>query len=472
MNQLEALLLEIETRKSRPKFALEDFLFKEQLDFVRDPAPFKTAVCTRRSGKTIACAADLIYTAKNNRGVICVYITLSRSNAKKIIWPEIKKINRDYQLGGVPNESELSLRFPKEDSVVYCSGASDKTEIEKFRGLAIKKAYLDESQSFPQYIKDLVDDVISPALMDYAGVLCLIGTPGPVPTGFFYDCANSSDWSHHAWTFWSNPYIALKSGLTHKEVLDRELKRRGVSSEDPSIQREWFGKWILDSDALVFHYKKERNDYFDIPEKDLTYILGVDFGYSDADAIAVLAWSENSPVTYLVDELVVNKQGITELARQIESFQRRYNVSKIVADFGALGKKISEEIIRRFHIPLEPADKTRKIESIELLNDAMRRGHFKAKANSRFANDCMLVEWDKDKSSPEKKIVSNRFHSDICDAVLYSFRNSPAFTWTPAPIRPKVGTTEWAKEEARRMEEAAEEHFAKIHENNSNLDWI
>lgn len=470
--RLEAVLNEIARRKAQPKFLLKDFLFKEQLDFVNDPAPFKTAVCTRRSGKTIACAADLVWTAKNNKGVICVYITLSRSNAKKIIWPEIKKINRDYQLGGVPNESDLSIRFPKEESIVYCSGASDKTEIEKFRGLAIKKVYLDESQSFPSYIKDLVDDVISPALMDYAGVLCLIGTPGPVPTGFFYDCANSNDWSHHAWTFWSNPYIAIKSNLTHSEVLERELKRRGVTSEDPSIQREWYGKWVLDSDSLVFHYKEETNHYTQMPIAKPVYIMGVDFGYEDADAISILCWNENSPTTYLVEEVVVAKQGITPLANQIEFLQKKYGVSKIVADFGALGKKIAEEIIRRHKIPLEAADKSRKVESIELLNDAMRRGHFLAKRDSRFANDCMLMEWDKDKSNPEKKIVSDRFHSDICDAVLYSFKYSPAYTWTPPEIKPKYGTPEWATAETKRMEEAAEEHFSKINGNSSDLDWI
>lgn len=458
MSLLETLA-ELESRLNGSSFKLEDFLFKEQLAFVKDPLPFKTAVCTRRSGKTVGCAADLVHTAHTNSGVTCLYITLSRSNAKRIIWPEIKKINREFNLGGVPNETELSLNFPANESIIYLSGASDRTEIEKFRGLAIKKVYLDESQSFPQYIKDLVDDVISPALMDYAGTLCLIGTPGPIPTGFFYECSQSPDWAHHTWTFWQNPYIAIKSGLTHQEVLDRELKRRGVTHEDPSIQREWFGKWILDTNSLVFRYSSEINDYRELSPENYIFIMGVDFGFEDADAISILAWSEKSPITYLVEECVIAKQGITPLVSKIEELYKRYNVSKIVADFGGLGKKIAEEMIKRYQIPLVAAEKSRKVESIELLNDAMRRGHFLAKKNSRFAADCLLVEWDKDKSTPEAKRISDRFHSDICDAVLYAFRESPAYAWSPAPVKPKYGTIEWAKEQVTEMEEAAEEYF-------------
>lgn len=456
MNDKEILAELLKRRKSN--FKLKDFLFKEQLSFVNDPSPFKTAVCSRRSGKTIACAADLIHTSITNKGVTSLYVTLSRSNAKKIIWPEIKRINRIFNLGGVPNESDLSMKFNTE-SILYCSGAGDKTEIEKFRGLAFKKNYLDEAQSFPPYIRDLVDDVLSPGLMDHAGTLCLIGTPGPVPAGFFYECSHSDLWSRHSWTFQDNPHILLKSGLSYQEILNREIKRRGVTLEDPSIQREYFARWVLDSDALVYHYREETNHYDVMPPGKYIYIMGLDFGYEDADAIAILAWSEHSPTTYLVEELVINKQGITPLVNQIESLRKKYDISKIAADFGGLGKKISEEISRRYQIPLQPADKSRKAESIEIMNDSLRTARFKARKDSRFSQDAMLLEWDKDKSTPERKVISDRFHSDILDATLYAFRESPAFAWTPPIEKPKYKSPEWYKNEVDEMERAAEDHF-------------
>lgn len=434
------------------KFNITSFLFDKQLTFVQDPAPFKIAVCSRRAGKTIACAADLIHTAINNTGIMCLYITLSAANAKRILWKELKKIDTNAKLEGIFNEADLSVTF-KNNSVIYLSGAKDKSEIEKFRGHAINLCYIDECQSFRSYIQDLIDDIIAPALLDTAGKLCLIGTPGPVPSGYFYDCSVSESWSKHNWTFWDNfKWPALSQGYTHQQLFDRELKRRGISSGEPGIQREYFGKWLLDLESLLIKYDKKVNHFDTIPVKlKYNYIMGIDVGFKDADAICVLAWSPDDPTTYLVEEVLTTKQGITELAEQIEILDKKYKVDKMIMDMGALGKKIGEEIIRRHKIPVEAADKSRKMENIELLNDALRRGHFKAKNTSRFVQDSYKVEIDWDKSTAERMVVSDSYHSDIIDSVLYAFKVSPAYSWEPAPLAPRYGTKEWADAQEESM---------------------
>lgn len=441
-------------------FDITEYLFKEQLEFVRDPAPNKVAVCSRRSGKTTSCAAHLIETATSNEEVVCLYITLSRNNAKKIIWRELKKINREFKLGGVENLSELSMTFPSTRSIVYLSGAKDTNEIEKFRGLALKLCYIDEGQSFREYIKELIDDVLAPALMDYAGTLCLIGTPGPIPTGYFHDCSEKKGtWSKHAWNFFDNPFLTVKSKMTHQQMLDRELLRRGVDVSDPSIQREWFGKWVLDSDSLLLHYQEALNHFSELPADKYNYIMGIDLGFNDADAIAVLAWSETSPYTYLIEEVVVNKQGLTELVGQIQALQKKYPISKMVIDEGGLGKKLAEEMRRQHGIPVQAADKARKMENIAFMNDALRTGRLKAPAKSKFAQDTYLVEIDRDKSTPDKIKVSNKYHSDIIDAVLYAFKESPAFSYLPpTPKTPKTDPR-WGKEQEEEMWSAAQSHF-------------
>ena len=390
--------------------------------------------------------------------MVCLYITLSRSTAKRLVWPTIREINRQYGLGGKENITELSITFPN-GSVIYLSGASTEAEIEKFRGLPLKLVYIDECQSFREYIRELVDDVIAPALMDFAGHLALIGTPSAVPTGYFHDCSNSDSWSHHAWNFFDNPFIASKSKMTHQAILERELKRRGVNLADPSIQREWCGKWVLDSDSLLLHYSAPLNDYEEVQPGKMTYIMGVDLGFLDSDAIAVIAFCDNSPTTWLVEELVCPKQDISNLAEQIETLRSKYDISKIVIDTGGLGKKISEELIRRHRIPMEPADKVRKMENVALLNDALRSGRFKAPRSSRFAQDCFLVEIDREKSTPDRIAVSTRYHSDIIDAVLYAFKLSPAYTYEPPAPKPVEGTKAWYDAEAERLEAAAEEYF-------------
>lgn len=443
------------------QFVLENFLFDKQLAFVRDPEPFKVAVCSRRSGKTVACAAHLIHTAMNTPDCTCLYITLSSVSGKRIIWKEFKKIFKNYGLKAKTNDLELSLTFSN-GSTIYVVGAKDASEIEKFRGLPIKLCYIDECQSFREYIKDLIDDVIAPALMDYAGSLCLIGTPGPVPTGYFHECSVKSEvWSKHHWTFWDNPFIPVTAKMTHQQVFDREMRRRGVSIEDPSVKREWFGKWETDRDSLVYHYNEEKNDFNELPviNQKYNYILGIDVGFHDADALAVLAWSEGSKNTYLVEEVVTTKQGITELVQQIQVLEKKYDISKMVMDMGGLGKKIGEEIIKRYLIPVEAADKARKMENIELLNDSLRTGRFKARRNSKFAEDSYLMEIDKDKSTPERIVVSSRYHSDIIDAVLYAFKCSYAFSYEPIVSRPRYGSKEWADQQSSSMFEAELEGF-------------
>lgn len=461
-----------------PPFLLNDFLFDKQLKFVEDPRPFKVAVCSRRAGKSVACAADLIDTAIKNPHTVCLYITLARTSAERILWPELKKINDKYKLDATFDHIKLSMSFPN-GAVIYCTGAKDASEIEKFRGLALKKVYIDECQSFRSHLKELIDDVLVPALMDHDGSLILIGTPGPVPAGFFAEVSGAArrseaqqiedtdedvdfNWVPYHWTFFDNPHIAIKSKKTHEQVLKRALKMRGVDVTDASIQREFFGKWVLDSNSLWIRYDSKINHFDKIdPHKRWHYILGVDLGYVDSDALAVLAWGEHTNEIYLIEETVTPKQDITDLVDAIKALQKRYDFDKMIIDEGGLGKKMAEEMRRRHHLPLQAADKARKQENVAFLNDALRTGRFKAKADSRFAQDSLLVEIDWDKSSADKIRVSDKYHSDIIDAVLYAFRESPAYTYEPEPEKPRPGTKEWAEAQADDMWEAAQGHFAE-----------
>lgn len=453
-------LLQVLDSKINKKFRIEDFCFKEQIDFIKDPSNFKTAVCSRRAGKTIACISDLIFTAQEHPQVDCLYITLSRVNAKRIFWPQLLKLNREFQLGGHPNEAELTLKLPN-GSVIYVTGAKDKTEIENFRGLAIKKAYIDESQGFRDYIRDLIDDVLSKALFDYNGTLCLIGTPGLIPSGYFYDCSKSKEWSHHHWTMFQNPYIEIKSGKSVKELIKSDCERMGVTIDHPKIRRECFGEWIVDTESLIFIYDKIKNDFNTLPEVPgkWEYIIGVDIGHDDADAIAVIGWNSKIKEAYLIEEFIKNKQGITELADQIEERIKKYDPLKVVMDTGGLGKKIAEELRKRRAIPIHAAEKSRKMEFIELLNDAMRTKRFFAKKESTFAQDCFLIEKDVDKSRTDKIIISDQYHSDICDAVLYAFREALHWTFEPEIPKPIKNSEEYWKKEAEEIEKKLQSDY-------------
>lgn len=463
-----ALILAKNKKPTYESFDLEKICFPQQLAFIRDPNPWVTADCSRRSGKTEVCAYDLLDTAIKNRSVTCLYITLTRSNAERIVWAKLLEINEKYKLGAEVNISKLSLSFPNK-SVIYLSGCKDKSELDKFRGLALKLVYIDEVQSFKSFIRDLVDDVLGPSLADHAGKLKFIGTPAPLQSGFFWELKNNPEYSHHHWTFWDNPYISAKAGIGHTEILERELRRRGVSREHPSIQREWFGKWTVDTDSLVFQYDKIRNNYNEIPQ--LTdYVIGLDFGTDDADAIAVLGWHKHKKELYLVEEYIQNGLSVTEIVNQVDLRLKKYNPIKVVADTGANGKKIALEISKRTGVPVHAAEKSRKIEHITWLNDALRTGYFYARSVSRFAEDCSIVEWDYDKSTSDRLVIKDDPHSDICDAVLYAYVECLHWLSEAAPVKVNI-KDQWIKYTQKLNEDSLENSIKRDKAAESDSDF-
>ena len=141
--ELKKRLAEKEKLAEKPAFLLEDILFDKQLDFVKDISAFRTAVCSRRAGKTIACAADLVHTILTLPRVNCLYVAITRGSAKNIIWRELMQLNQDFELNLDINLVELTIRNPLNDSMLYITGAKDESEIEKLRGMSFKKIYVD-----------------------------------------------------------------------------------------------------------------------------------------------------------------------------------------------------------------------------------------------------------------------------------------------------------------------------------------
>jgi len=462
------ILKRIEALESRltagaAQFDLRQILFEKQLPFGIEASRYVTGVCTRRAGKSYACAAKLIDVAKKKPGCVALYVTLSRINAKRLVWGIVKELAEKHSQAAKVLEADLCIELPN-GSKIYLSGAADESEVEKFRGLALGVVIIDEAQAFPAYLSKLVDEVLAPALMDFAGQIFLVGTPGPVPVGYFHECSVSEAWAHHAWSVVDNPWIERKSGRSPQSLLAEELKRRGVTVDDPSIQREWFGRWVLDKDALVFRFDPELNGR--APARAWQgYVIGVDLGFDDADAIAVLGWRDDSPEIDLVEEWVGAKQSISGLITRVKTAYDKYQPLAVVADTGGLGKKIADEVTQRSGVPIEAAEKERKLEHIELLNDALRTGLFFAAPDSRFADDCMRVEWDR--SKPEKPKISERFHSDVCDAVLYAWRRALAWTSeTPKEPAPKMNTPEWfEKESAKQQRELDDQMEAEFEAN-------
>ena len=486
MKQNQLVIKELQRRAAEaknvsavPVFKIEEFCFPEQLAFAVERKILKSACTSRRGGKTNAIIADFAHTCLAEDGVLCLYITLTTRSARTIIWDELKKVAFRYKWDVKVNEVNLEMFFNKTKSTIRCGGAKDESEIEKYRGLKVRKAYIDEAQSFRPYLRTLINDILLPALRDLNGELGLTGTPGPVPAGPFYEYCMSPNIPNHHWNAFNNPHMHNplgEFGLPQKDLhtrLKEERELKGITEEDPSYQRETYGRWIEDKDSLVFKFNKSLNTFATLPEGRMIYILGSDIGWNDSDAIAILGYNFKDNKVYLVEEFIQNKMTVTEFANAVKRFQVKYAPVKMVMDAGALGKKIQEEIRQRHGINMEAADKHRKLEFIELLNDDLRTEKLKCYHGSRFEQDSNLVVWDR--SDPVKPKVSDVYHTDIGDAVLYAWRECKHYI--TLEHTPKIAKDTEAymdkleQDEADRMAMKADDYDFTIDQNELDAIW-
>jgi hypothetical protein len=440
-------------RNKTQKLSFRDPTFPLQDLFVADTNRFLAAQCSRRAGKTNALALRFFDTLNRHPGAFCLYIALTRESARNIMWPVLEELDDKFKCGLIFTESNLTVSHPN-GARLQLFGADMKNFIRRLKGIKTPGVAIDEAQDFGSHLESLVNDVLTPTLTDYKDSwLAITGTPGPVPSGYFYKITQERKFgfSLHKWTLLDNPYLPQAENF-----LNELIKKHEWEPTHPTLLREWKNQWVLDLQSLLIKYDEKKNHYAQIPQfkTPWTYILGVDIGFRDSDALALLAWHEQSSEIYLVEETTTSGQDISTLSSQIEDYMRRYDVSKIVMDEGGLGKKVAEEIRRRKHIPIQPADKARKMENVAFLNEWLRRGLFRAKHSSRFAQDSFMVQVDWEKTTPDKIRVKDSFHSDIIDAVLYAFKESPAFTFQEPKVKAPYGSKAWAEAEEDEMFEA------------------
>lgn len=457
LRAIEELDRREQLKKARIKLVPLDEKFPEQSKFILDTAKFLGAQCTRRAGKTTGLAIRFCKTMEKHPGTTSLYLAMTRESAKEIMWPVMEELNEQHGLGYEFIESKLIIIHPN-GSRLKLMGADMKNFVKRIRGRKYPAIGIDEAQDFGSHLQSLIDDVLTPSIADFEdGWLAVTGTPGPVPMGYFFDITRNRrfGYSVHEWSILNNPYMPNPEKFIQDLIQKREWKE-----DNPTLLREWRNKWVLDVESLWVKYLEHCN-FESLPPRNYHYIAGIDVGFKDADAIAVMAYSFDSPDTYLIEESINTKQGLTELVNEINRLNTKYKFTKMVIDEGGLGKKLAEELRRRHSIPVHPADKARKQETVEFLNDAIRLNKFKAKSNSRFAQDSYLVQIDWERSSEDKIVLKKGFHSDIIDAAIYAFKESPAYAYVKPKEAPKYGTPEWIEAQTDGLFEKALEYHQK-----------
>lgn len=462
-------------------------LFQQQLDFIDDPSRNKAALCTRRAGKTSMWARYCTMTALQTPRALIRIWAINRLRAKQLLWQEFIDVCARHRVPVKTHETELTIRF-ENGSEIRLLGADKDKEAQKKRGDKTIMEVVLEAQLFGPFLKTLVEDVAEPCLFDLRGTMCLEGTPGPVPTGYWYWITGDANtptvgrwlsegmlvatgaknevgedekervgagWNCHRWSLINNPH------LPHAAVeLEAVRKKRHWTLDTPTYVREYLGKWVRDDGVLFYKFNEGRNT-FTLAEVQpwgdgWQHVLGWDLGFRDD--MALVAWGWHPSRRELYEAASWSKPGAKaeEVMEVIEKWEKLgFRFIAKVADTGGGGRMYVEDVMSRYSQVFEPAQKTEKLTHVRLMNDDFLSGRIKVQRGGAYAGELSALpkdpNWDPDSGKPPGE--DPRFANHLCDSGLYSWRRALNFIDFTPETEPE--TT------AERMERLDEERLSR-----------
>lgn len=437
-------------------------LFDRQQHFHDDKGRRKAVLGSRRAGKTEMWARILTMNGMQHPRSLQRVWSHARLRAKELLWDQFRYLHGRHGIAVQTNETELSVRFPN-DAVIRLVGADKDKEVQKKRGDKTLYEVLLEVQSWDQMLlKKTVEDVVSPSLFDLDGTVCLEGTPGPIPVGYWFEVSGGEDaartwnsvhrpeWRVHRWTMLDNPFLA-----DARRKLEEEKKSRRWTDDNPTYVREYLGRWVRDDGSLYYPFDELRNTYD--PErikpygKGWTHALGWDLGSRDDMAVVIWGWHEHDPNVYEVFSWKKPGALADEVMSVIDRVETGLGLNLIeqVADTGGGGKMYVEEVMSRYTRRFTAAKKTQKAEHARLFGDDLRTGHIKLVRGGPYAMEIAALlrdpDWDPNNllEYPGPPEEDPRCANHLSDAGLYAWRAARHYFARPEPPpEPKRGTKE------------------------------
>lgn len=502
--------------------------FAEQREFYRPRRKsLRASLCSRRAGKTRGGNESDLELASKTRDGRFLYVNETRAECKRLAWHGARgdgmySLCRDLGLieSGVvrPNETELSLHFPKLNSWIFLVGVDDEAAIRKALGTPWHRVRWDEAQRIPSKFNTTILETLLVAILDYNGEFLMTGTPERKMSGLFYDVTRPdrhkrwAAWDVQRWTLMHNPFwgrvkndnvvwgvndevvsgphaephahVAAARHLTGVLGLQELLGGPDVAPLDsPILRRQAGGEWTREDSNFVYAVNKKteaelfyaphrtRDDGFvDVPAAlaDLPYdwksgffALGVDLGYNDPFAVTLWSWHASDPVLYEV--VAWKRSGLDSDAQNdaIKAVRAHVAIGVIDADAGGIGKQVvkgwSKEWIDRYGLPISEAEKQHKQTAIQVMNTDILQGRVKFREGSPLFEEMRELQYATIVDGSGKMIEDPTMANDVCDSSLYAHRRSYHHRHRPEEETPRVGSPAHYAREAAELEDEADE---------------
>lgn len=368
-----------------PEYSLNRFHQKQENAWVAYQAGLDLVLdYGRRSGKS-ELIAELFIEDIETHGKDCLYIALTQTQAREIMWP--KFYNRLIDLSTwKPNEARLEWRYIPTGATISLKGADLGKD--RLRGGAKRLIALDEWA----FVKDetIVKDVLIPQLADYNGQLIYCSTPKGKNHFWVLKqeaLKNPDKYFTNKCTVYENPFVSDEGRL--------KLIREYSGSDDPLYRQEILAEYV-DFNGLVFALPQDSYIEKRWDEADLSHSFhwrGMDHGFSpDPTACLWIAYNERKGYFQVYSEYKQTKLLIhqhAELITKQESFKIIDTICdvdpQLTAEYEAVGLKCT------------PAGKYDKESRMLRLVNALKMGKLKI-ANHCIAllQEMMTYEWNQD----------------------------------------------------------------------------
>lgn len=448
VRDLEAQQVEAQETKANKPWDPQSLLFKAQLGPFNDRTSSRIVVdCSRRSGKSFDAAVLLTDLSIKSKKHNSLYITQSSEDTREILWKLICELNDEYGLGGSTNQTRLEITYPN-GSFIRLAGCKDSSEAKRrIKGRRWHFVVVDEGQSFPGYLEEMVEAGLVPTLMGKGGVgrLMMMGTPGDVPgVGYYEQAVLGGKWTVYHWTIRENE--SLDQAEVEQYLADRAAKLGPTSAIH---LREDLGERPPPdaSSGLVYCYDRRINNFLELPTGGIWhFVISIDLGHARDtcatvtlgvhDSIPTKAWEiehwkapRRLPLPELAREILLRQAGFGHDGEKL--VPGPFLLRDTIIDEGGLGTMAADYLRQpikdgsdaRPGVPCTAAEKANvnPLVHTDVLNSALLTGQIMIRESSQTAKDLSILRWDPKELAKGRRKMAKIPHSDLEPCLRYAW---------------------------------------------------
>jgi len=442
--------------------------YPRQREIARDPSRYRVIYGGRRASKSTLAAGEMLMLADQFPGLVIPYCCYTVSNGLDILMPAIRQYNTDLNLKLHEHLSDRKVFTPNGGALQFY-GLSTKAEVEKGRGLKSPALWIDECGKIADsLLRRAVLETFGPSTVDLMGLggrgKTLMGNPDYLPESFWSKaCGGNSGKSEfgasvHHLTIFDNPYFAGRE----QEVIDEYCRENKLKVTDSIVQREWYGRFCLDSEGLAYQRWNGIVHPMHLMPLDGYTTLGIDLGSDHPCAWVVIRWvlvETVDPVTnraryihhgHVLETYEESGLKVHDVAAITKEFQQTYNVGSTHGDSGGGGAMTIDTLSEVMGVPIEPVQKSgKKQDRICMLDSMLGNG-------TLHVHDRCQTLIEQLRSVPKEKSKTTGLfdhmkgypdHSlDACHYAILAARQRPV----ELDLGPKLGTREHKNRQTER----------------------